>query len=120
MDDRWKALSVEFTQLGASYTPEQLADPDWCAKEIARKGYSVSFVCVTQEYVAHMLGKPPARPDLVTWPHWVYQLWGKHYKQRGAHQSPVQKTLAESAATALFNVCRLEWGDKSEGGKKLH
>lgn len=120
MDDRWKALAAEFAQNDVSYTPEQLCDPDWCSKEIARKGYSISFVCVTREYVEHITGKPPVRQDMVPWPHWVYQLWGRRYRDRGAHQSPVTESLAESAATALFNVCRLEWGERREIDKKVH
>lgn len=110
IDPQWEALSLEFTNMGYDYHAEQIADPDWCARELARKGYSISLTLVTTEYVQQRFGRPPHDPD--AFPNWTYQLWGPRYPTRGDHNTYAMPTLSVSAATALFNICRLEWLDR--------
>ena len=110
MENHWEALSLEFTEIGYDYHAEQVADPDWCARELARKGYSISLTMVTVEYVQAHFGRTPHDPD--AFPNWTYQLWGPRYPKRGNHNTYAMLSLAESAATALYNICRLEWLDR--------
>jgi hypothetical protein len=107
-DGRWSVLAMEFRGMGSDYTPEQLSDPAWCARELARLGYSVSFSFITYEYAVHKMGGgEPFNKAAFDGVPITYQLWGPLYDERGAHSSPLCDTLEDAAAIALYNVVRL-------------
>jgi hypothetical protein len=106
---RWEGLRQEFAEIGCDYRAEQLSDPDWCARELARKGYAVSLMMITSEYMREKMEKEPS--DLL--PNWTYHLWHSH-STVGEETPYANRTLAECAATALFNACRLESSQKTK------
>ncbi len=103
--ERSEGLRKEFVEIGCDYTAEQLSDPDWCARELVRKGYAVSLMMMTNDFMREKMGKEPT--DLL--PNWTYHLWHPH-SSMGDETPYANRTLAECAATALFNACRMEWG----------
>jgi hypothetical protein len=106
----WQVLAKEINQFGNNYTVEQLQDPDWCIKEIARKGYAINITYITREYAKSLFGRYPDYPPEVNGLY-RYGLWGPRYTKIGDHSSPVTDNLADAAATALFNLCHLDWHD---------
>lgn len=103
----WTALADEiFEASGTRYDPADLQSPDWCARELARMGYSINFLFTTLEYATHVHGRPPAMPEAFAGVPVTYQLWGPLYPERGAHPSPLCPSLQVAAATALYNMRR--------------
>jgi hypothetical protein len=111
--DKWRALSQEFRQFGITYQPAKLADPDWCVKELARLGYSISVTYVTRAWAFSQFGRDPDYPNGIDGMY-TYQLWGPRYQNRGAHPCPLVDTIDGATAVALFNVCRLDFFDMVE------
>jgi hypothetical protein len=112
VDPKWQALAEEMKEFGCNYTAEQLNDPDWCAKELARLGYSITYSYITLESATALRGEPPAIPE--AFPNWTYQLWGPRYSKRGNHDVYAVPDLNLAGATALYNICRLNWQDMQE------
>jgi hypothetical protein len=107
VDTRWFNLANEFQEMGVDYQPTDLADPDWCIKELARLGYSISVTYVTRAWARQRFNREPDYPPGVEGMY-TYQLWGPRYPDRGVHSSPLMLNLSEAPAIALFNIRRLE------------
>ena len=108
MDTRWTELSKEFEQIGVNYQPTELANPDWCIKELARLGYSISVTYVTRAWARKRFNREPDYPNGMEGMY-TYQLWGPRYPERGAH--PLMDSLDNAVAVALFNIRQLEYLD---------
>jgi hypothetical protein len=105
--DELTKLSIEFQQFDKHYAPDQLADPDWCVKELANLGYSISITYVTRAWALEKFGREPDYPPGVDGLY-TYQLWGPRYPSRGSHPSPLMDDIYVTAAVALYNICRLD------------
>lgn len=115
----WPALCDELREFGYDFTPEQVADPDWCIKELGRMGYSISVTFMTPDEYLDMVSQIGAvnvnstfvRDNLNTISQlggvYSYQLKGGRYATRGAHSSPLVPRLDVCASAALYNICRL-------------
>jgi hypothetical protein len=110
-----EGLNAEF---GVSYTAEQIADPDWCFKEIGRLGYSCQITLITPEIIRQRWETHKIDPSDKERREYLeeiernggfytYQLQGHQYKERGSHQSPMSLNLQDSAAVALYNVLKV-------------
>lgn len=116
----WIAMATEFKQFGKNYQPNQLADPDWCVRELAMLGYAVQITYVTRAFAREKFGREPDYPVDVDGLY-TYQLWGPRYPQLGAHPSVVTESISLATMMALYNICRLDFlHPVSEESKTKH
>lgn len=101
---KWARLSVAFQQFGRNYRPDDLANLDWCVKQLAVLGYSTSITYVTRDWAKREFGREPNYPPGVDGLY-TYQLWGPG----DGHPSPLTDDINEAAAMAMFTVCRLDF-----------
>lgn len=104
---------------GIDCRPEELSNPDWCARKLASMGYSLQITTETKEsYLAKVIaiGKLSLDNPIVLETvanlekegcFFTYQLFGLPlYPTRGAHNTFFCVTMSQAAALALFNTVR--------------
>lgn len=110
----WERFAREVEEeTGHVFHPESLSDPAFCFAKLAEMGYSLSVTFATRESIdaaRKRNGVPPLtgkEAEIVARGMFSYQLFGGPVEKRGDHGCPMVPTLAQAAATALYNVCRL-------------
>ena len=119
----WPVAAQQITDFGVPVTPEQLQDPEQCARELAKLGFSLRITTLTeQSYLNQVRAIGKLDPDSAFAQQTVaeiraagvfftYQLEGgnESYRvdARGSHNTFLAESMAQCAAVALFNVARL-------------
>lgn len=111
----WDQLIDEMRTFGKDYMREQLADFDWCIKELSNLGYATNIRYITRAYAKHLFGREPDYPAGVN-AYYTYLLWGPRYPD--GHSSPLCEDIQQAILVALYNICRLDHEDVQQAQQK--
>ena len=117
-DEDWKVLANDIKECsGKGYDWNDIKNPEFCYKELARLGFSLSVTFLpTWHFEDHRkkAGVPltDEEREKLGDGKWSYQLEGGKYKDRGNHACPLTNSLEQAASIELYNVCRLQYEGK--------
>ena len=119
----WPAAAQQITDFGVPTTAEELQNPEWCARQLAKLGFSLRITTLTeQSYLNQVraIGKIDPAGALAqetvasireAGVFFTYQLEGGNEKYqvdgRGAHNTFLAESMPQCAAIALWNVAKL-------------